>query len=252
MVGLTSISFRALDYKEIVDMCEENKVDMIEWGGDVHVPPGDLKVAKEVGEITRSRGMKTFSYGSYYHLSRNENIKQSFSNILDTAEALGCELIRIWTGNTTKIEDIEQEYKKNVAELKIICEMASERNIMIGMEYHRDTLTETKEMTLKLLEGVNMDNLYTYWQPNPDISHEERLEEIRLLQKYICNVHVFHWVAGEEGDIRMPLSAGRKEWSQYWDLLKDCNCPGIIEFVKDDKVKQFEEDIQELKGIIES
>jgi len=252
VVGLTSISFRELGYREIIDMCDKNKVDLIEWGGDIHVPPGNLELAKEVGRATRSRGIKTLSYGSYYQLSKNEDIKKSFSKILDTAEALGCHLIRIWAGDTKEIQDVKQECEKNIAELKIISAMAAERNMVIGLEYHRHTLTETKEMTLKLLQGVSMDNLCTYWQPNPDISHEERLEEIRLLQKYICNVHVFYWVAGKEGDIRMPLSAGRKQWSQYWDLLRNCNCPGIIEFVKGDKVKQFEEDIQELKGIIES
>jgi len=250
MVGLTSISFRGLGYKEIIDMCGKNKVDLIEWGGDIHVPPGNLELAKEVGEATRARGIKTLSYGSYYHISQNENIKGSFSVILDTAKALGCQLIRIWAGNTSNVKDIEQEYKKNVLELKVICGMAAEKDMMIGLEYHRGTLTETKEMTLRLLKDVNSKNLCTYWQPNPDISHKERLEEIRLLQKYICNVHVFHWVAGKEGDVRMPLSAGRKQWSQYWDLLKNCNCPGIIEFVKGDKAKQFEEDIQELKEIL--
>lgn len=249
MVGLTSISFRELDYKKIIDICVKNKVDIIEWGGDIHVPPGDLKIAKEVGEATRSKGIETFSYGSYYHLSENENIGESFTEILDTAEALGCHLIRIWAGDTTKIKDIEEECEKNIAELKSICAMAAEKNMMIGLEYHRDTLTETKEMTLKLLKGVNMDNLSTYWQPNPDISHEERLQEIRLLKDYICNVHVFYWIAGKEGDIRKPLWAGRKQWDQYWELLKDCNCPGIIEFVKDNTIKQFEEDIQELKDI---
>lgn len=249
MVGLTSISFRDLDYKEIIDMCEKNKVEVIEWGGDVHVPPGNLKQAKEIGVATRAKGIKTISYGSYYRLSENKKIKQSFSDILDTAEALGVRIIRVWAGNTLGVKDIAQACDENIAELKIICTMATERNMVIGLEYHRRTLTETKEMTLKLLQGANMENLSTYWQMNPDISHEERLGEIQLLKGYICGIHVFYWVQGKDRDIRQPLSKGRKYWDEYWELLKDCHCPGILEFVKDDEIRQFEEDIKELKRI---
>lgn len=251
MVGLTSISFRGLDYKEIIEICVENSVDTIEWGGDIHVPPGDLKQAKKIGETTRAKGIKTPSYGSYYRLSQNENVEQSFLEILDTAEALGAKIIRIWTASTKEVKDLKELCEDNIIELKIICKMAAKRNMMIGLEYHRGTLTETKDMTLRILEGVQMKNLWTYWQMNPDISHLERLGEIKLLKEYICSVHVFYWIPGKDKDIRLPLFKGRQYWEEYWEVLKDCNCPGILEFVKDDQIAQLQEDIKELRDIQE-
>lgn len=246
MIGLTSISFRELNYKEIIGMCAKNKVDLIEWGGDIHVPPGDLDRAKKIGLATRNQGIKTPSYGSYYRLSENENIQQSFLVVLETAEALGAQLIRVWAASTKGVKDLNKACDKNIIELKTICQMAAQRNMAIGLEYHRGSLTETKEMTLKILKGTGMDNLYTYWQMNPDISHKERLEEIKYLKEYICSVHVFYWIAGEDKDIRLPLSKGREYWEEYWELLRACNCPMIMEFVKDNKVGQLVEDLKEL------
>ena len=81
---------------------------------------------------------------------------------------------------------------------------------------------------------------------NPDISHKERLEEIKYLKEYICSVHVFYWIAGEDKDIRLPLSKGREYWEEYWELLRACNCPMIMEFVKDNRVGQLVEDLKEL------
>lgn len=247
MIGLTSISFRNLSWQEIIEISKENGINMIEWGGDIHVPPGDLTKAKEVGIATRKQGIQTLSYGSYYHLLENKNIKESFSQVLATAEALGAQIIRIWTSKTKGITDLNQMCQANIRELKIICQMAAKTNMKIGLEYHRGTLTETKEMTLKILQTTNMPNLFTYWQLNPDISHQERLAEIQQLKNHICNVHVFYWEPGKDQDIRRPLSHGRKYWHEYWALLKDQNCPLTLEFVKDNQITQLKQDIKELK-----
>ncbi len=250
MIGLTSISFRELNHREIIRICAENKVDLIEWGGDIHVPPGDLEKAKKIGIATREQGIQTPSYGSYYRLSENKNIEDSFLQVLDTAEALGARLIRVWTASTRGLTDLNNTCDQSIKELRIICQMAAQRNMAIALEYHRGTLTETKEMTLKILKATGADNLYTYWQMNPDISHKERLEEIKYLKEYICSVHVFYWIAGENKDIRLPLSKGKQYWQEYWELLRDCNCPMIIEFVKDNKIEQLSEDLIGLSALI--
>ncbi len=39
--GLVSVTFRQLSPEEIVRVAREAGLTVIEWGGDVHVPPGD-------------------------------------------------------------------------------------------------------------------------------------------------------------------------------------------------------------------
>ena len=46
--GLVSITFREKSPEEIVGLVVEAGLDGIEWGGDVHVPHGDLAKAREV------------------------------------------------------------------------------------------------------------------------------------------------------------------------------------------------------------
>ena len=47
--GLTSVTFRRKTQEEIVALAAQAQLDGIEWGGDVHVPPGDLPAAKAAG-----------------------------------------------------------------------------------------------------------------------------------------------------------------------------------------------------------
>ena len=64
--GLVSITFRDLSPEEVVQVAVENGLEGIEWGGDVHVPHGNLAVAKKVARQTAEGGLKVASYGSYY------------------------------------------------------------------------------------------------------------------------------------------------------------------------------------------
>ena len=45
--GLLSVTFRHLPFERIIELAAEAGLDGIEWGGDVHVPPGDLKQAEK-------------------------------------------------------------------------------------------------------------------------------------------------------------------------------------------------------------
>lgn len=53
--GLVSISFRKETPQTLIRASREAGLEKIEWGGDVHVPVGDLARAKQVGEETRAR-----------------------------------------------------------------------------------------------------------------------------------------------------------------------------------------------------
>ena len=44
--GLTSVTFRQKTIDEIVALARKAQLDGIEWGGDVHVPAGDVQAAR--------------------------------------------------------------------------------------------------------------------------------------------------------------------------------------------------------------
>ena len=64
--GLLSVTFRSLPFERIIDLTVQAGLDGIEWGGDVHVPPGELKLAERIGQAARGAGLVNFSYGSYW------------------------------------------------------------------------------------------------------------------------------------------------------------------------------------------
>ena len=242
-MGLTSVTFRQLPAEDIVTLCAACGGEGIEWGGDVHVPQGDLENAARIKALTEAAGLQVFSYGSYYRLCTETD----FAEVLSTAEVLGAPMIRVWAGALSSLQASADYAERAADELRAICAAAKERGIAIGLEYHRGTLTDTAESTLSLLKGASCPNLFTYWQPNPDLSQAERLLEISCLLPYIRAVHTFYWTTG---DVRRPLAEGLAEWQQYAAMLRDTDCPYILEFVQGDSAAQYEADAAALRELL--
>ena len=95
--GLVSISFRKETPQTLIRASREAGLEKIEWGGDVHVPVGDLARAKQVGEETRAAGLDPCAYGSYFRIGISP--LDEWQRTIDTALALGAKLIRVWAGN---------------------------------------------------------------------------------------------------------------------------------------------------------
>jgi 3-dehydroshikimate dehydratase len=68
-----------------------------EWGGDVHVPAGDLSAAREARAASRERGIRVASYGPYFCAGSHGPL--AFAPVLASAAALGAARIRIWAVN---------------------------------------------------------------------------------------------------------------------------------------------------------
>lgn len=243
MIGMTSVTFRKKSIDEVIKITNEAGLDGIEWGGDVHVPPGELFKAKEIAKKTREAGLQVLSYGSYHTLMQND--VGDFKKVLKTANMMGTNCIRIWAGKADINKVTREEFIKASQELKLICKMAYEDGVFISLEKHRKTLTHTTKSTLKLLQLADCINLGTYWQPSLELSVEDNVKSISLLKPYISNIHVFKWNDRKE---RFLLSEG-KEWQFYIsELNSDINNQSfILEFVKGDSDEIFLKDAATLK-----
>ena len=62
--GLLSVTFRKLTPPEIVGLVRQAGLAGIEWGGDIHVPHGNLDRAREVRQMTLDAGITIAAYGS--------------------------------------------------------------------------------------------------------------------------------------------------------------------------------------------
>jgi sugar phosphate isomerase/epimerase len=246
--GLVSISFRNLSPEILIDMTVQAELDGIEWGGDVHVPHGNTKEAERVRKLCEKNGIDCPSYGSYYRVGEYPYYMEEFQKSIDCASVLGCRDIRVWAGTLPTAESNNDHFNRISDELSRICDMASEYEMGIALEYHANTLTDNADDTLKLIETVNRDNLTTYWQPPVDRSIEENLRDIELLSGHISNIHTYTWYGRE----RRELKKGYGNWVNYLKQIEDGNdryC--LLEFIKDDSIEIFYRDALTLRTLTE-
>jgi len=245
--GLVSITFRDLAPRAIVDLVAQAGLDGIEWGGDVHVPPGDESRARDVRQITQEAGLAVSAYGSYYRLRDERDEEHAFESVLATAVALGAPVIRVWAGNQSPDSLVKAERRKIAERARQIATQAAAQNIGIAFEYHSRSLTETTGATLELLEGVDHPNSRLFWQPRNGRLPQENLAGLEAVAPHVSNIHCFHWWPTSKD--RHPLAEGEADWQQY--LAKIAALPGdrfvSIEFVRDGDPAQFLQDAATLK-----
>jgi len=246
--GLVSITFRQLTPQQIVELVSQANLDSIEWGGDIHVPHGDIACANEVRQMTEAAGLATAAYGSYYRVAQSEADGLAFESVLETAVALGAPLIRVWPGARGSAA-ADAAYRDLVAdESRRIAELAQQAGIVVAYEYHGGTLTDTPASARALLEQVAHPNLRTLWQPNGTDVVAEQLDGLHQVIDWLTNVHVFHWARAEDGSAkRLPLADGAAAWRDYFDAMAGREFAALIEFVEGDEPEQFLRDAAVLR-----
>ncbi len=221
--GLVSITFRKKTPREIVELMKRAGLSQVEWGGDVHVRPGAGNAA-EVRRMTEGEGLRVSAYGSYYRLEEND-----FGPWLDEAEALGAPVIRVWAGRKGSAETDEHEREMLVRTLNDCVRQAAERSIVVSLEYHPGTLTDSRDSVRRLMEESAVS---FHWQPRWDWTEEERLAALKEVAPRLTCIHTFTWRHTEQGIIRLPLSDGMEMWKKV--LPVSANAPMLLEFVEND------------------
>jgi sugar phosphate isomerase/epimerase len=248
--GLLSITFRQCSPQQIIDLCVENGLQTIEWGGDVHVPHGDLAVAAEVGRNTRRHGLDVTAYGSYYELAASPAEGLDFSSVLASAVALETKAIRVWAGNRGSAL-ADAAFRQAVIDDALRCaDLAAAKDIRICYEYHIHTLTDTLESACELLAATEHPFIKTLWQPTIGASREECLAELRRLISRLHHVHAFYW--WPDYSHRHPLRDGADRWSAYVQELRAHGCdPDILlEFVVGDDPASLTDDAHFLNELL--
>jgi sugar phosphate isomerase/epimerase len=248
--GLVSITFRKLSPGQVVELCRENQLKAIEWGGDVHVPHGDLAAAAEVGQLMSQNNLISAAYGSYYRLAVSPRQGLSFSSVLASAVALDTKAIRVWAGNRGSA-DADTNWRRQIIDDALRCaDLAAEKGIRICYEFHGDTLTDTVESTCNLLAETDHPFIKTLWQPPHGRPLDECLSSLRLLAPRLHHVHAFHW--WPDPSHRLPLREGWDRWASYIATLRSIGCdPDILlEFVPNDDPAALVDDALVLRELL--
>ncbi len=247
--GLCSVTLRQCSPREVVDVCMKAGLRAIEWGGDIHVPHGDAVRAREVARLCAEEGIDILSYGSYFRMDP-ECSSPDFRAVLDAAVALGAKTIRVWAGGRPSAE-MDRAYRERlVAECRRIGAIAEFAGCEVGVEYHRNTATDSNEAAAAFAAEVGHPAVRSYWQPREQCDFATRMAGLQMVLPVLCHLHVYHWCANPV--VREPLSSGADEWRQYLAAVQGAGraTGAFLEFVQDDDPARVVRDARALLSML--
>lgn len=245
--GLVSVSFRPHSPAEILAAVQTAGLESIEWGGDIHVPAGDLARAAEVKQMSAAAGIAVSAYGSYYKLGAAENTDATREAVLQTAKILGTRRVRIWGGEKGSAEYSRDEWNALVKEARVFAAAAEKEGLTLCLECHNHTVTDDYHAACAFLSDVGQEGLRMFWQPNQFRTEEYNLAAAEALAPYCDHLHVFHWDASR----RYPLAQGTAIWKEYLAVFAGKDCDAMLEFMHDDALSSLPTTAKTLKGWLE-
>jgi hypothetical protein len=237
--GLVSVTFRQLDPATIVSLASAAGLRAIEWGGDVHVP--DESAGRRVAALTAEAGLRVAGFGSYLRLGHGGDPHA----VVSTAAALGAPLVRVWAGRLPSASAGRDQWSAVVAAAREVARLASDVGLDVAFEYHRNTLTDTRESALRLLTDVDRPNVGTLWQPEPTRSVVANLGDLASVLPWLRNVHVFTWAPDRS---RLPLDPA--PWTRYLGALDGVDRCALLEFVAGDDPARLDADASTLLSVL--
>jgi 3-dehydroshikimate dehydratase len=211
---MCSITMRHLTVDDVIALAVRAELAGLEWGADGHVPPGELAVADRVARRCADAGVTVTSYGTYLGMAPFDDPDlppDELAAALDSAEALGAPLVRVWTAFGVESDAPVTDRAAVIATTAAIAEAAARRGLGVALEFHPGTLTHTAASARTVLEGVNDQALRTHWQPDPALNPGEALAELALVADSLAYLHVFAWGPGGIGE-RYPLAEAAGLW----------------------------------------
>lgn len=246
--GLCSIAFRSCAPEEVLRLACEAGLAGLEWGGDVHVPPGDERHAERVGRLTREAGLAVAAYGSYFRLGDTRPESPPLAAVLATARALGAPVLRVWAGAEDAERTPRAEWERIAEAARACVAEASAAGLRVACEWHMGTLTSTNTAARALLDAV--PGLLTYWQPAHWQDDAYCLAGLESVRERLAHVHVFHWWPSLHE--RHPLAEGAERWRRF--LGEAARAPGerfaLLELLGEASVERLKADAATLRALI--
>lgn len=242
--GLVSVSFRSLSVEEIIAATKLTNLKHIEWGSDIHAPHFALGQLQHISSLCQENGISC-SYGTYFRFGR-DSVNELLPYI-QAAKVLNAKILRVWCGTKGSNEYTMYELKQLYDDCKLAAKLAEQEGVILGLECHNWTLTDTKESAFALMQEVNSPAFQMFWQPNQFKSVEENLEYAKLLAPYVICIHAFNW----EGDNKYPLALAKKTWSNYLRQFS-ANLPVLLEFMPDDKIETLRIESKTLHDMLDN
>jgi len=248
--GLCSITLRGLPADDVVTVATRAGIEGIEWGADRHALPGGGHAVAALAQRCRDAGIEVASYGSYLGAGPADD---DVDAALDSAEALGAPMVRIWTELGVTPASPSGDRQRVVDRTALLVDAIEARGLTPTLEFHPGTLTHTAAATTALLDALDRPHVRTHWQPDPALATGDAVDGLRAVADRLAHLHVFAW--GPDGiAARHPLAAGAALWPPALAVASEHGAPlpgrrfALCEYVCDDDPDQLVADVATLRG----
>lgn len=233
------------------------------WGREPHVSEEfDESRIKGIRNKTQELGLKVPVYGSYLTFGKTSHRDDSvtLADTLHTAHGLHTPLIRVWASDVPSAKASEEVWENTVAEAKEACDRAAKMNVVFAVEMHDNTLADTGESAVRLIELVNRPNFRLNFQVSTNFS-EDQLARLEMVLPYVVHVHCQNFVpangsapAGAPGYKRVQMSEGFANYKLLMNRLKKAGYTGqvAVEFAAEEgpgKESSLKQDLEFLSAL---
>jgi sugar phosphate isomerase/epimerase len=155
---------------------------------------------------------------------------QLAEDFLAYASALACKRVRTFTSKMGSFKTSDEaepvHWQRAIRGIQTVADMAAEKDILCVMEVHAGDgqLYDTSEATLRILAGVDRENVIVNLQP--PLRGEDPLASARSLGPYVQHLHAHNWRGGW-GKFTY-LDSGEVDFPQYLDILRRHGFDGYI------------------------
>lgn len=247
-LGMASEAFRQMTAEEIVRLADELHMEVVEWSA-CHLPAGEEKRAKELLRLCRERGLAVSAYSTEACVPTKKAEGFVFEKILNTAQSLETDCIRIRAGEmaSEKAEDDALAYFSE--ETEMLAQEARQRGMNLCFRFCEKSLFDNYNSAIALLERIRAKNVFIDWRPNQTTSMIYNIYELKMMLRYVKNVHVFYQnTLGES----LPLVEGRDGWQQYIKILRPQSERALLlESVPNDSPEEMKRDFALLKELVQ-
>ena len=243
-LGMVSVTFRNKDIPTVFEYAKTAGIEGIGWSvGENHILIGDTERTSLIKKLSVENSIEIFSLASYcYMYDFDECVKT-----LETARELSAPVIRIWAGRKGSAVCSAEEYDLIVENTVKMARLAKVHSITLAFEYHPNTLTDSADGAVELIQRINCDNVGLYWQVRPDISFEENRTAFLKISPYLLgNIHLSNY---DEATGYRPLEEILPDLCGYFkDADKEYNL--MIEFVKGGTLNSLIADASTVRKVI--
>ena len=246
-LGLVSISFRMHTPAEIVKAVKNAGLTCIEWGSDVHAPCRDTARLYEIAALQEEYGVTCSSYGTYFRLGATPLTE--LHDYIAAAKILGTGILRLWGGSKAGADMTDEELAAFTDTCKQAAAIAEEAGVILCLECHMLSITETPDYAVALMEAVNSPAFRLYWQPFQWLDSEGSLAVAKAYAPYAEHIHVFNWHPPKMAPAKSPLAEAVEDWRAYLSVLPAPRAL-LLEFMPDDRLETLPAEAEALRAII--